>query len=55
MIEDKWTERVLVAVADAADRAGGSFMQTLPDGRMITVVVVHQDAQPPHVEEGARA
>ena len=42
---DGWTEKVFKAVADAVDRNGGSFAGTLPDGRVMTVLVVHDDSE----------
>ena len=47
---DDLTAKIFKAVADAVDRNGGSFAGTLPDGRTMTVLVLHEDAQP--VSEG---
>lgn len=43
---DPFTSKVLTAVADTADRNGGTFMVQLPDTRYITVIVLHDDPQP---------
>lgn len=44
---DPFTARVLTSVANTAERAGGSFIVQLPDHRYITVIVIHEDPQPP--------
>jgi len=43
---DDYTRKVFQAVADAVDRAGGTCTETLPDGRVMTVLVTHADTQP---------
>jgi hypothetical protein len=50
VFENERSRKIFAAVADAAERAGGSLIADLGDGRFITVVVVHDDAQP--VPEG---
>lgn len=45
MIAGGFTVKVLTAVADAAERVGGSFIERLGDGRVITVLVVREDEE----------
>lgn len=40
------TDRLLTVLADAVDQVGGKTMQQLPDGRYITVIVIHPDKEP---------